>query len=69
MAKTDIIQVISCVSLENKPHLFQERFCMGCSIGFGLFLTKKMMDVYSWKIKEKSELCEGAKIWNDDSLG
>ena len=40
------------VPLENKQHLFKEGFSTGGSTGFGLFLTKRMMDVYGWQIQE-----------------
>ena len=39
------------ISAENKLKLFSEGFSTGGSTGFGLFLTKKMMDVYGWKIQ------------------
>ncbi len=38
---------------ENKSKLFKEGFSTGGSTGFGLFLIKKMMDVYGWKIEEQ----------------
>jgi PAS domain S-box-containing protein len=50
------------VPLENKPRLFSEGFSTGGSTGFGLFLTKKMMDVYGWKIEENGEPDKGAKF-------
>ena len=50
------------VPLENKPSLFKEGFTTGGSTGFGLFLTKKMMDVYGWKIEENGESGTGAKF-------
>ena len=50
------------ISLENKPNLFKEGFSTGGSTGFGLFLTKKMMDVYSWAIEENGTPGEGAKF-------
>lgn len=50
------------VSLENKPRLFTEGFSTGCSTGFGLFLTKKMIDVYGWEIEETGEPGKGAKF-------
>jgi PAS domain S-box-containing protein len=50
------------VSLENKPCLFKEGFSTGGSTGFGLFLTKKMMDVYGWEIQENGEPGKGAKF-------
>ncbi len=50
------------VPLENKPNLFKEGFSTGGSTGFGLFLTKKMMDVYGWRIEENGESGTGAKF-------
>ena len=50
------------VSLENKPKLFKEGFSTGGSTGFGLFLTKKMIDVYGWSIVEDGEPGKGAKF-------
>ena len=50
------------VTLENKQHLFKEGFSTGGSTGFGLFLTKKMIDVYSWTITEEGEPGKGVKF-------
>jgi len=50
------------VPLENKPRLFKEGYSTGGSTGFGLFLTKKMMDVYGWKIEENGEPGIGARF-------
>jgi PAS domain S-box-containing protein len=50
------------IPLENKPSLFKEGFSTGGSTGFGLFLTKKMMDVYGWTITEEGEPGKGAKF-------
>jgi signal transduction histidine kinase len=50
------------VPSENKPRLFSEGFSTGGSTGFGLFLTKKMMDVYGWQIQENGTPGEGAKF-------
>jgi signal transduction histidine kinase len=50
------------VPLENKPSLFKEGFSTGGSTGFGLFLTKKMIDVYGWKIEENGKPGEGVKF-------
>ncbi len=41
--------------MENKKNLFKEGFSTGGSTGFGLFLTKKMIDIYSWNIVEEGE--------------
>jgi PAS domain S-box-containing protein len=50
------------IPFENKPRLFEEGFSTGGSTGFGLFLTKKMMDIYGWKIEENGEPGMGAKF-------
>ena len=50
------------VPLENKQRLFKEGFSTGGSTGFGLFLTKKMIDVYGWTITEDGEPGKGAKF-------
>jgi signal transduction histidine kinase len=50
------------VPLENKPRLFNEGFSTGGSTGYGLFLIKKMMDVYGWTITEEGEPGKGAKF-------
>jgi len=50
------------ISVENKKNLFSKGFSTGGSSGFGLFLIKKMMDVYGWSITEEGEPGEGAKF-------
>jgi PAS domain S-box-containing protein len=50
------------ISAENKLNLFREGFSTGGSTGFGLFLTKKMIDVYGWAIEENGEPGIGAKF-------
>ena len=50
------------VPSENKPRLFSEVFSTGGSTGFGLFLIKKMMDVYGWQIQENGTPDKGAKF-------
>jgi PAS domain S-box-containing protein len=50
------------VPLENKKLLFKEGFSTGGSTGYGLFLIKKMVDVYGWQIIENGELGKGAKF-------
>jgi len=49
------------VPSENKPRLFSEGFSTE-GTGFGLFLIKKMMDVYDWRIQENGTPGEGAKF-------
>ena len=50
------------IPLENKPSLFKEGFSTGGSTGFGLFLIKKMIDVYGWNITEEGEPGKGVKF-------
>jgi PAS domain S-box-containing protein len=50
------------ISSENKSKLFTEGFSTGGSTGFGLFLIKKMIEVYGWTIKETGETGKGAKF-------
>ncbi len=47
---------------ENKEYLFKQGFSTGGSTGFGLFLSKKMMDVYGWRITEEGTPGKGAKF-------
>lgn len=50
------------VPVKNKAQLFKEGFSTGGGTGFGLFLIKKMMDVYGWQIQENGTPYEGAKF-------
>ena len=50
------------VSLENKEQLSKIGSSAGCRTGFGLFLSKKIMEVYGWAIEENSDLGKGAKF-------
>jgi PAS domain S-box-containing protein len=50
------------ITEENKLKLFKEGFSTGGSTGFGLFLSKKMIDTYGWQIQEIGEASRGAKI-------
>jgi PAS domain S-box-containing protein len=50
------------ISAENKLQLFRKGFSTGGSTGFGLFLIKKMIDAYGWKIQENGEPGKGAKF-------
>jgi CheY-like chemotaxis protein len=47
---------------ENKKLLFKEGFSTSGSTSYGLFLIKKMVDVYGWQIKENGEPSKGAKF-------
>ena len=46
----------------NKQKLFTEGFTTGKSKGLGLFLIKKMVEVYGWKISEEGEPSKGARF-------
>ncbi len=50
------------ITEQNKENLFKEGFSTGGSTGFGLHLSKKMIDIYGWQIQEISKPGEGAKI-------
>ncbi|MGD0644618.1 MAG: PAS domain S-box protein [Candidatus Bathyarchaeia archaeon] len=47
---------------QNKPQLFKEGFSTGGSSGYGLYLIKKMMEVYNWTIQENGKPNKGAKF-------
>jgi signal transduction histidine kinase len=46
----------------NKSKLFEAGFSTGKGSGLGLYLVKKMMDVYGWNITEEGEQGKGAKF-------
>jgi signal transduction histidine kinase len=46
----------------NKSRLFDSGFTTGNGSGLGLYLIKKMMDVYGWTITENGEPGKGAKF-------
>jgi PAS domain S-box-containing protein len=46
----------------NKSKLFDSGFTTGKGSGLGLYLIKKMMDVYGWQIEEVGEVGKGAKF-------
>ena len=46
----------------NKPKLFKAGFTTGKGSGLGLFLIKKMMDVYGWTITEEGEPGKGQNL-------
>ncbi len=50
------------ISVNNKTKLFKEGFSTGGSTGFGLFLSKKMIEVYGWEIEESGEPGKGVKF-------
>jgi len=46
----------------NKPKLFEAGFTTGGGSGLGLFLVKKMIDVYGWSITEEGEPSKGVRF-------
>jgi K+-sensing histidine kinase KdpD len=48
------------ISQAVKPKIFGEGYTTGKGSGYGLYLIKKMMEVYSWTIKETGEPGKGA---------
>ena len=50
------------IPLENKKQLFRQGFSTGGSTGFGLFLSKRILEVYGWTITENGKPGEGAKF-------
>lgn len=50
------------ISIENKPSLFKKGFSTSGTSGFGLFLLKKMVEVYGWVIEENGAPSKGAKF-------
>jgi PAS domain S-box-containing protein len=50
------------ISVENKPHLFKEGFSTSGTSGYGLFLIRKMMEVYGWAIEENGVPGKGARF-------
>jgi PAS domain S-box len=45
-----------------KDQLFRQGFSTGGSTGFGLFLSKKIIQVYGWSIREEGEAGKGTKF-------
>jgi signal transduction histidine kinase len=50
------------ISAENKQQLFKEGFSTGGSSGYGLYLIRKMIEVYGWTIQETGEPGKGAQF-------
>ena len=50
------------IPLMNKQRLFQEGFSTSGSSGYGLFLIKKMIEVYGWTINETGKPNRGAQF-------
>jgi PAS domain S-box-containing protein len=45
-----------------RPKLFTEGFSTGKGTGYGLFLIKKVVEFYGWKIEETSKIGQGAQF-------
>jgi PAS domain S-box-containing protein len=50
------------VAGQTKPELFREGFTTGNGTGYGLFLVRKIMEVYGWTIREIGEPGRGVKF-------
>ena len=50
------------ISVQNKLKLFKEGYSTGGSSGYGLYLIRKMIEVYGWTIQENGEPDKGAKF-------
>jgi PAS domain S-box-containing protein len=50
------------IAKECKDQLFRQGFSTGGSTGFGLFLSKKIVQVYGWSIREEGEAGKGTKF-------
>jgi PAS domain S-box-containing protein len=50
------------ISKDSKTKLFTEGFTTGKGSGYGLYLIKRMMEVYGWTIEENGELGKGARF-------
>jgi signal transduction histidine kinase len=45
-----------------KPRLFHESYTTGKGSGYGLFLARKIMEVYGWSIQETGEPSKGVRF-------
>jgi PAS domain S-box-containing protein len=50
------------IQFDAKPKLFSRGYTTGKGSGYGLYLIKKMMEVYGWTIEEKGKPGEGARF-------
>ena len=55
------------IPLDDKSKLFQEGFTTGEGTGLGLWLIKKVLDVYHWSIQEIGVPKKGVKIRNNNT--
>ncbi|HMK94334.1 MAG TPA: ATP-binding protein [Candidatus Limnocylindrales bacterium] len=47
---------------DHRSQLFKQGFSTGGSTGFGLFLSKRMIEVYGWTIQETGDAGKGARF-------
>jgi signal transduction histidine kinase len=50
------------ISQDAKPKLFDEGYTTGKGSGYGLYLIKRMMEVYGWTIQETGTPGKGARF-------
>jgi PAS domain S-box-containing protein len=50
------------ISQDAKPSMFKQGYTTGKGSGYGLYLIKKMMEVYGWTIQETGEPQKGARF-------
>jgi PAS domain S-box-containing protein len=50
------------IQFDAKPKLFSRGYTTGKGSGYGLYLIKKMIEVYGWTIEEKGKPGEGARF-------
>jgi signal transduction histidine kinase len=50
------------IPLESKGYLFKVGFSTAGSTGYGLYLIKKMVDIYGWSINEIGEPEQGVRF-------
>jgi PAS domain S-box-containing protein len=50
------------IPVAEKPKLFKEGYSTGGSTGYGLYLIKKIVEVYGWTIQETGTPCKGARF-------
>jgi signal transduction histidine kinase len=48
------------IPASEKPKLFNQGYSTGGSTGYGLYLIKKITEVYGWTVKENGEAGRGA---------
>ncbi len=54
--------MVSAYLDDEKPNLFKEGYTTGKGSGYGLYLIKKMVEVYGWTIQETGEPSKGVQF-------